>query len=40
MPLPDNWEHIVLDRKLIHKLHERGIQYVQNPVRAARAAEE
>lgn len=33
VPLPQNWEHVILDKKAIEKLHERGIEYHQERVR-------
>ena len=33
MPLPENWEHVVLDKKAIDKLRDRGIRYHQDRIR-------
>jgi len=32
--LPENWEHIVLDKKAIEKIHSRGINYQQARMRS------
>lgn len=32
--MPENWEHVVLDRKAMDKLADRGIPYFQQRIRA------
>ncbi|KAK4570308.1 hypothetical protein LTR86_002388 [Recurvomyces mirabilis] len=36
VPLPDNWEYVVLQRRQIDQLNQRGIEYQQDAIRAGR----
>jgi hypothetical protein len=38
--LPPNWEHVVLDKKMIVKLHNLGIEYRQERLRNVRGMDE
>lgn len=38
--LPPNWEHVVLDKKMIDKLHKLNIDYRQERQRAPRMMDE
>lgn len=40
LPLPQNFEHIALDKKAIVKLHSLGIPYEQESIRARNVIEE
>ena len=35
--LPRNWDKVVLDKKAVERLHDRGVEYAYQPTRARRS---